>query len=319
MIEAPATSASNNPRGLAFAEAKDYLAEAETSGVGAVIVPESVDSFPKPILRHKRPRAAFGHLLHLFNRPYLRHDGVHPTAVVDPTASVDASAAIGPYCVVEAGSTIGAKVNLMAFCYVGENCHVGEGSTLMPHATLLRDVTLGKRCEIGPSAVLGHAGFGYYWDGEKQVHVPQVGGVELGDHVDVGALTAIDRATADTSRIGDGNKFDNLVQVGHNVTIGKHGVFASQVGVAGSTTIGDRIMVGGQAGFADHVTVGDDVILAGRAGVMGELMEPGMYGGAPCMPIRTFHRVNTIVPDLPNVMKRIKALEKKIEELESKP
>ncbi|MBS1703354.1 MAG: UDP-3-O-(3-hydroxymyristoyl)glucosamine N-acyltransferase [Armatimonadetes bacterium] len=316
VISAPATSSSANPNGLAFAESQEYLDEAAASGVGAVIVPMSVESFSKPILRHPAPRAAFGHLLHLFDRPYPFVSGVHPTAVVSPAATVDPTASIGAYAVIEAGATISASVLVMPFAYVGENCTVGEGSRLLPHAVLLRDVTLGENCEIGPGAVLGHSGFGYYWDGTKHVAIPQVGGVTLGDAVDVGALTAIDRATADDTFIDSGNKFDNLVQIAHNVKMGPHGVVASQVGIAGSTRIGARLTAGGQSGFADHVTVTDNVALSGRAGVMNDIQEPGMYGGAPSMPIRQFHRVFSLMSDLPNLVKRLKALEKKIQELE---
>lgn len=284
--------------------------------MGAVIVPLSVTNFPKPILRHASPRQAFGKLLQLYNRPYRSEKGIHPAAIVHPTAKIDPTASIGPYVVVEPGCTVAENAVVMPFCYLGEDCHLGENSILLPHAVLLRDVTIGRHCEIGPGAILGHAGFGYYWDGAKQVHVPQVGGVVLEDHVDVGALTAIDRATADDTYVGEGNKFDNLVQIAHNVKIGKHGVFASQVGIAGSSKIGDRLMAGGQSGFADHVTVADNVTITGRAGVMGTISEPGYYGGAPCMPIRQYHRVTAISADLPNVMKRLKALEKKVQELE---
>lgn len=301
---------------MAFAESESFLEEARQSGVGAVIVPESVEEFPKPILRHPSPRQAFGKLLHLFSRPYPRVEGIHPTAVVDPSATIAESASIGAYVVVEAEAVIEDGANILPFAYIGERCRIGAQSVVLPHAVLVQDVTIGQRCEIGPGAVLGHSGFGYYWDGSRHVAIPQVGGVELGDAVDIGALTAIDRATADATMIGDGNKLDNLIQVAHNVKIGRHGVIASQVGIAGSTRVGDRLMAGGQSGFADHVTVADDVILAGRTGVMLSLEDSGYYGGAPCMPIRQFHRVSTITRDLPDLVKRIKALEKKIQELE---
>ncbi len=219
---------------------------------------------------------------------------------------------------VEADAVIDEGANILPFAYIGERCRVGAQSVVLPHAVLVRDVVIGQRCEIGPGAVLGHSGFGYYWDGSRHVAIPQVGGVELGDAVDIGALTAIDRATADATTIGDGNKLDNLIQVAHNVKVGRHGVIASQVGIAGSTRIGDRLMAGGQSGFADHVNVADDVILAGRTGVMLSLEDSGYYGGAPCMPIRQFHRVSTITRELPDLVKRIKALEKKIQELEEK-
>lgn len=315
-ISAPAGSDSSNPSGLAFAEGDDYLEEARNSGVGAVIVPMNVENFPKPTLRHPHPRRAFGHLLSLFEKPFPREVGVHPQAVVDASSQVHPEASIGAFAVIEAGCTIAKNASIMPFAYVGENCSVGEDSTIYPHAVLLRNVTVGSQCEIGPGAILGHAGFGYYWDGTKQVAVPQIGNVVIRDSVDIGALTAIDRSTADSTIIGEGTKMDNLVQVAHNVKIGKHGVFASQVGIAGSTTIGDRHMAGGQAGYADHVTITDGVILAGRSGVMGTLSEPGMYGGAPCMPMRKYRRVTGIIEDLPELLKRVRALERKVEELE---
>jgi UDP-3-O-[3-hydroxymyristoyl] glucosamine N-acyltransferase len=316
VVSAPASSDSSNPNGLAFAEGDEYLSEAMTSRVGAVIVPLKVTEFPKPILRHPNPRKAFGQLLSLFDTPFDQPNGIHPSAIVDPTSTVDPSASVGPYVVIGRDVRIASGAMIMPFCYIGDNCSIGENSTVFPHAVLLRNITIGADCQIGPGAILGHAGFGYYWDGTKQVSVPQIGSVVIGDAVDIGALVAIDRATADSTSIDYGTKIDNLVQVAHNVKIGKHGVFASQVGIAGSTTIGDRHMAGGQAGYADHVTITDGVILAGRSGVMGTLSEPGMYGGAPCMPMRKYRRVTGIIEDLPELLKRVRALEKKVQELE---
>ena len=276
----------------------------------------SVESFPKPALRHPQPRMAFGHLLSLFDKPFLQAPGIHPTAIVHQSATIHAEASVGAYVVIEAGCNIAQGVVIMPFCFIGENCSIGSASQVFPHAVLLRNTTIGESCEIAPGAVIGHAGFGYYWDGTKQVRVPQVGEVIIGDEVHIGALTAIDRATAGATTIADGNKIDNLVQIAHNVKIGKHGVFASQVGIAGSSIIGARHTAGGQAGFADHVRVTDGVTISGRAGVMGTISEPGVYGGAPCMPMRQFRRVTVITEDLPNLVKRIRALEKKILELE---
>ena len=315
-ISAPASSDSNNTSGLAFAEGDDYLAEAMISRVGAVIVPLSITEFPKPILRHANPRMAFGNLLSLFDTPFEQPTGIHHTAIVDPSAAVAPNASIGPYAVIGRHCQIHSGAIVMPFSYVGDGCSIGENSTIFPHAVLLRNIIVGSNCQIGPGAILGHSGFGYYWDGNKQVPVPQIGNVIIGDSVDIGALVAIDRATADSTSIDNGTKIDNLVQIAHNVKIGKHGVFASQVGIAGSTTIGDRHMAGGQAGYADHVTITDGVILAGRSGVMGTLSEPGMYGGAPCMPMRKYRRVTGIIEDLPELLTRVRTLEKKVQELE---
>ncbi len=318
VISAPASLNSDEPHGLAFAESPETLEEAMHSNVGAFIVPSSVEDFPKPAMRHPKPRAAFGHLLSLFDRPIFQTPGCHPTAVIHPSVVLGDNISIGAYVVIESGCIIDPGATIMPFCFIGENCKVGAGTVVLPHAVLLRNVTLGTNCEIGPGAILGHAGFGYYWDGTQQARVPQVGNVIIGDNVDIGALTAIDRATAGSTSIGDGNKLDNLVQVAHNVKIGKHGVFASQVGIAGSSTIGARNMAGGQSGYADHVIVGDDVILAGRSGVMGTISDPGIYGGAPCMPMRQYRRVTVIHADLPNFVNRIRALERTVKELEGK-
>ena len=316
IITAPASADSDNPTGLAFAEGDDYLAEAISSKVGAVIVPMTTEGFPKPHLRHSNPRMAFGQLLAMFEKPFRQAKGIHPTAVVASDCQIDEDASIGALVVIEKGSVVAKGAVVMPFSYIGENCVIGSNTTILPHSVLLRNITIGSDCEIGPGAVLGHAGFGYYWNGSKQVRVPQVGDVVVGDAVDFGALTAVDRATAGTTTIGDGNKIDNLVQIAHNVKIGPHGVFASQVGIAGSASIGARHTAGGQTGYADHVKVTDGVTLAGRSGVMGTIDEPGVYGGAPSMPMRQFRRVTVIHEDLPNLVKRLRALEKKVQELE---
>ena len=160
VITAPASSDSDSPSGLAFAEGDDYLLEARNSGVGAVIVPLSVGDFPKPILKHSHPRMAFGHLLSLFDRPFAQTLGIHPSAIVDCDTNIDPDASIGAYVVIERGCSVAKGATIMPFSYLGENCTVGENSIVFPHAVLLRNITVGGDCEIGPGAILGHAGFG---------------------------------------------------------------------------------------------------------------------------------------------------------------
>lgn len=315
VVSAPATSKSSNANGLTFAENDIYLEEARSSGVGAVIVPESVTEFPKPFLRSKSPRLSFFKLLTLFQPQFGGNGTLHPTAAIGDGVNVE-GASVGAYAVIESGAQIEPGATVMAHAYVGPGCIVRKGAIVMPQAVLLRDVEVGEDSEVGPGAVLGHSGFGYVWDGQQQLRVPQVGGVILGKNVHIGALTAVDCATADNTAIGDDTKLDNLVQVGHNVQIGKHGVFASQVGIAGSTTIGDNHMAGGQAGYNDHICVGDDVVVGGRAGVLADLPEPGTYLGIPVVPKNRFYRIKAVEHSLPELLGRVRALEKKIKELE---
>ena len=203
----------------------------------------------------------------------------------------------------------------MPFAYVGPGCKIGSGTVIMPHAVLVQDVVVGQYCVVGPGTVIGHSGFGYVWDGEKQIRVPQVGGVRLGDRVEIGALTAIDRSTAGQTRIDEGNKIDNLVQIAHNVELGPHGVYASGVGIAGSTKVGARAMLGGQSGYSDHLVIADGVVLAGRAAGLSSIDKPGVYGGTPAIPIADYMRSVAAYKDLPKLIKRVRTLEKEVKTL----
>lgn len=313
-----ASSKSSQSTGLAFAESSDYIKEAVESGVGAVILPESVTDFPKPAIVHPSPRSAFGILLNDFSTPYRIAAEIHPTAVIHPEAVVHSNSKIGPYAVIESGATIEENVEIFAHAYIGENCHIGQGSRILPSAIILKNVHIGKCVEVAPGAVVGYSGFGFYWDGTRQVPIPQIGGVEIHDFAEIGANTCIDRATVDNTIIGEGTKLDNQVQVGHNVQIGKHGVFASQTGIGGSTIIGDRNMAGGQSGYSDHVTVTDGVAIAGRSGVTTNIDQAGIYSGMPAVPISTFRRNKVIEMNLVTLAKRVKELERHLKELTEK-
>jgi UDP-3-O-[3-hydroxymyristoyl] glucosamine N-acyltransferase len=311
-----ASSKSVQSSGLAFAESANYLKEAAASAVGAVIIPDTVSDFAKPAIQHPSPRTAFGILLNHFKTPYLINPEIHPTAVIHPLAQVHPNVKVGAYAVIEAGTFVEEDAEIFAHVYVGENCHIGHGTRILPSAIILKNVRIGRHVEIAPGAVIGYSGFGYYWDGKKQVPVPQIGGVQIHDHAEIGANSTVDRATVDDTIIGEGTKVDNQVQIGHNVQIGKHSVFASQIGIGGSTIIGDRNMAGGQSGYSDHVNVADGVTIAGRAGVTTDLMEPGQYAGMPAIPISSHRRNKVIEHNLSGLVKRVKELEKRLKELE---
>lgn len=316
-IRVPAAAGEGGKDALTFASEPKYLALIEGSAVGATLVAPGMES-SKPHIVVPSPRIAFGKFLHRCVRPLPLAEGIHPTAVVDPGATIGEGVRIGPYVIVERGATIGPRSRLYAHCYVGEDCHLGAEVVLYPQVVLYQDVSLGDRTVIHASTIIGADGFGYAWDGQRQLKIPQVGRVEIGEDCEIGALCAIDRAAITRTSIGADTKIDNLVQIGHNSTIGSHTVIASQSGVSGSCTVGDRVTIAGQVGLGDHVTVVDDVTMAARAASTADLTEPGLYKGYPARPVTKDLRIQAHLERLPDLAKQVKALEKRIAELESR-
>lgn len=301
----------SDPEGLTFAGSPEYLAKAAATEIGAVLISRTMEPDGVRAVRVDDPKAAFGRLLQEAKRKLPLESGVHPSAVVHPDAQVDPTASIGPGAVVDAGAVIGPRVRVHAHAYIGEMCMVGEDSVLYPNCVLVQDVRMGARCTIHSGAVLGGDGFGYLFDGERRIKVPQIGGVRIGDDVEIGANSCIDRATMGDTVIGDGVKIDNLVQVGHNVEIGDHSVLTGMVGIGGSSRLGKRVVVGANAGISDHVTIGDDVQLGGRSGVASDITEPGEYFGQPAQPKREAIRTFLLLPRLPEIWNRLRKLERR--------
>jgi UDP-3-O-[3-hydroxymyristoyl] glucosamine N-acyltransferase len=315
VLEHPAAAGDHDPLGVTFAENDKYLKLAESAEVGAIIVGRDVTGSERALIRVESPRQAFGHLLAICRREQSFAPGIHPTAVIDPSAQVDPSASIGPYVVVSQEAKIGPKVRLFPFCFVGDRCVLQEGVTLYPHVVLYQDVSIGKLTVIHSGTVLGAEGFGYVWDGKKRTKIPQVGAVEIGHDAEIGANVTVDRATAGATRVGHGTKIDNLVQIAHNVVIGEHCVIAAQSGISGSTSLGDRVVMGGNVGTNDHINIGSDVILGGRSSVDRDIDEPGAYFGTPARPLAEAKRAFLIATKLPDLLSRIRELERQVEEL----
>ncbi|WP_404423544.1 UDP-3-O-(3-hydroxymyristoyl)glucosamine N-acyltransferase [Nibricoccus sp. IMCC34717] len=238
--------------------------------------------------------------------------GIHPSAVVHPGASVDASATIGPLSVVEDGARVGPGAHLEAQVFIGRRAVVGEGCWLMPGAKVLAECELGKRVRLQAGVVIGSDGFGYEFVNGRHEKVPQVGNVVVGDDVEIGANSTIDRARFSRTVIGEGSKLDNLVQVAHNVVLGKHVILCAQVGVSGSTTVEDYVIVGGQAGLAGHLTVGKGSKVDGQTGVNSDLAPGSFVKGTPCLPYNLEQRINVLRQRLPDLFKRVDALEEKL-------
>jgi UDP-3-O-[3-hydroxymyristoyl] glucosamine N-acyltransferase len=303
---------SDDPQGLTFAESPEYLELAARSAVGAALVGCGETGFSRPHIRSKNPRADFALLLS-WSEPDVRLDeGAHPTAIVHPLARVDPTARIGAYCVVSEGCAIRQGASIHAFCHIGPRCSVGEGCVLHPRVTLVRDVALGARTVVHSGAVIGADGFGYAWDGTRHAKIPQIGGVKIGEDVEIGANTCIDCSTVGDTTIGDGTKIDNQVQIAHNVSVGRHCVIAGLTGIAGSVKIGDRVVMGGAVSVRDHVSIVDMVSLAGRSVVDADIVAPGEYFGVPARPLKEAIRSFLLLPRLPELFSRLRKVESEV-------
>ncbi|CAN5630987.1 UDP-3-O-(3-hydroxymyristoyl)glucosamine N-acyltransferase [soil metagenome] len=313
----PIAAGDRDPEGITFAQDATYLLKALKGEFAAILLPPGLEC-DRPVLRHPQPRQAFGMLLALCDRIMPLSEGVHPTAAVDLTASVAPTARIGPYVVIEAGAVVRDQARVYAFAYIGEDCTVGEGATIYPHVVLVRDVMVGSGATLHPGVVLGSDGFGYVWDGSRHAKIPQVGGVEIGPDAEIGANTTIDRATAGLTRVGEGARIDNLVQIGHNCQIGGHAMLMSQVGLAGSAEVGQGAVLAGQVGVADHVRIGDGALVGGQAGVTGDLPGGREFWGTPARPkgeaLRTMARTGRLY----ETETRLRELERRLAELEEK-
>jgi UDP-3-O-[3-hydroxymyristoyl] glucosamine N-acyltransferase len=238
------------------------------------------------------PRLAFARLVTLLYPEPEHTPGVHPTAVIAAGVRVPASATVGPLAVIEEGVELGERSWVGPGCILQRGARVGEETRLVARVSLYPGVELGARCLVHAGAVIGADGFGLAADGGSWVKISQVGSVRIGNDVEIGANTTVDRGAIGDTVIGEGAKLDNQIQVGHNVIIGAHTAIAACTGISGSTTIGKRCMVGGMVGFAGHLTIADDVVITGCSLVSASIREPGSYSsGMPTVPTRAWRRM----------------------------
>jgi UDP-3-O-[3-hydroxymyristoyl] glucosamine N-acyltransferase len=316
-IEIDGVSAVDDARAgsLTFATDERYLRKALASRAAAVLtepqLAERGGAARKPLLLVPSARAALAALLAMLEPPRPRGPFRDPSAVVDPTAAVGPDVYIGPLVVVGAGAEIGADCVLLAGAIVGAGARLGRGSTLHPRAMLLDRCRAGERVTLQAGAVIGSDGFGYVFADGRFAKIPQVGDVVLGDDVEIGANTCVDRAQTGSTSIGTGTKIDNLVQIGHNCRIGKHNGFAAMTGLAGSTVIGDYTIVGGQSAFKGHITVGSRVKIAGNTMVWGDVPDDAFVSGQPARDHREELKAQVRLRNLEKLFERVSALEQK--------
>jgi UDP-3-O-[3-hydroxymyristoyl] glucosamine N-acyltransferase len=255
------------------------------------------------------PLAAFVILVqHLRGKPVESPPTIDPRAVVHPSVHLGAEATLHPFAFVGEGSVIGARCRLYSGAIVGRNCRLGDDVVLHPHAVLYDGTVLGDRVIIHANAVIGADGFGYRFQGGRHVKIPQLGSVEIGDDVEIGAGTTIDRGTFQPTRVGAGTKIDNQVQIGHNCQIGSHNLFVSQVGIAGSCTTGDYVVIAGQVGVADHVHIAERAVVGARSGVVRDVPAGERMLGAPARPESEEKRILLSLTRLPDLCRDVRQL-----------
>ncbi|MCF6808167.1 UDP-3-O-(3-hydroxymyristoyl)glucosamine N-acyltransferase [Thiotrichales bacterium 19S9-12] len=304
---------------LSFLANPKYINDLKNTNATAVLVTsDAAEICPVDAIILKDPYFAFAKVAELFDKAPKLGNGIHPSAVIDPTAEVNESAKIGANVVIGAHTVIDSDVSIWANTIISSHCHISSNSTIFSNVTVCHDVKIGRNSIIHPGAVIGSDGFGNAKDESGQwIKVPQLGGVTIGDNVEVGANTTIDRGTIDDTVIHDNAKIDNLVQIAHNVQVGESTAMAAQVGVAGSTKIGKHCLIGGAAGITGHIEIGDQVMIAAKSGVSKSLLEPGAYAsGIPAKPYHQWRKNIARVNRLEKAYAKIRALEKKVELLE---
>ncbi|MEH0020008.1 MAG: UDP-3-O-(3-hydroxymyristoyl)glucosamine N-acyltransferase [Desulfobacter sp.] len=307
------------PGELTFADQPEFLSKLENTRAGAVLVPEGTaanSNCPAALLASPSPRLAFFKIVeHLFPKPGLV-EGVHPSAVIGDNVSLGSGTCIAANATVGNNVVIGAGTHIMGNVYIGDNCIIGDDCEIKPNATLMERTRLGHRVIVHSGAVIGSDGYGFAQNNGEHSRLIHTGHVEIGNDVEIGACTTIDRGTLGVTRIGDGVKTDNQVHIAHNVKIGDNTLVVAQVGIAGSTAIGKNVIIAGKAGISGHLTIGDNAIVGPYAGVSANVPHGEIVSGLPHMPHKTWLKVANIISRLPGMRTKLLSLEKRIKKIE---
>lgn len=285
---------------------------------GAVIVEKEVPAGDNTLVVVENPRLAFSQLLVLFHPRQSVASGIHPTAIIDDSAVIGENTAVMAYAVIGKHVKIGDNCTIYPSVFIGDNVTIGNDTTIYPGAVIHENCVLGQRDVIRAHAVIGGEGFGFATENGKHTRIPQIGNVEIGDDVEIGACTCIDNATLGSTKVARGTKVDNLVHLGHNVEIGEDCFIIAQTGIAGSTKAGNHVIFAGQTGCTGHITIGDNAVFAGKTGITGNIKGGQIYAGFPARPHMEWSRTQVYLKRLPEMAKTIRTLEKKIAQLEKK-
>ncbi len=301
------------PGDVTFVEDARHGAQLPHSRASAAIVPTSFQGNGVPLIRVADPLAAFIAIVRrLHGRPEPPPHGIDPRAAVHPTAVLGDCPSVHPFAVIGEGTVIGARCRIHPGVSVGRNCRLGDDVTLFPNVAVYDDTIIGQRVTVHANAVLGADGFGYRFHGGRHVKVPQLGRVEIGDDVEIGAGTTVDRATFGTTHVGEGTKIDNQVQIAHNCRIGRHNLLVSQVGIAGSSTTGNHVVMAGQVGVVGHVHIGDRAVIGAQAGVRRDVPPGERVLGTPALPESLQKRIWVSFDKLPEIRRDVGEIKKRL-------
>lgn len=293
---------------------KKHYASASTSGASAFIAGEEVEGIAGSMIISPNPRLVFAKALEILHVPPRRPSGVSDRAFIGDHTVLGEEISVHPFAYVGSNVSVGARVTIYPGAYIGDNVSIGDDSVIYSNATVREGVTIGSRVIIHAGAVIGSDGFGYVQDGNGLYKIPQVGGVVIGDRVEIGANVTVDRATTGNTIIGSGSKIDNLAHVAHNVNIGENCIIIAQVGISGSVTIGDGTILAGQVGVRDHVTIGSGATVGAKSGVVKDIPDGQVFSGIPAIPHTAWLKAQHIFSRLPEYIKRLKRLEEKLKD-----
>lgn len=315
-IRGVATLEAAGPDELSFFTNIRYRRAAAESRAGAILVGSGISVPGHDLLEAPEPYVALAQILEVFHPPRPRRRGIHPDARVARSAQVGDGVSVGPFAVVEAGCTLGDGCSVAAGCVLGEGASLGPHTILMPRVVVYPGTRIGARCLIHAGATLGADGFGFATSQDRHRKIPQVGRVVIEDDVEIGANSAIDRATLGETVVGAGTKIDDLVMIAHNVRLGPGCLLAAQSGIAGSSRVGAHVTFAGQAGAAGHLEIGDDCIVAAKSAVLQDLPAGSFVSGIPATDHRRWKRAQAVAAKLPELRSEMRALRERLAALE---
>ena len=305
------------PHDVTFA-VEPHLEEAVSCNAAAVIIQEGVEGFGRPCIKVQSPRAAFNILLNIFKPELVIEHGISDKAHIGKDVQIGANVTIMDFAYVDDHAKIGDNVVLYPSTYIGQYAQIDDNTVLRAGVSIREFCKVGKNCLIHDNAVIGADGFGFITKNGKHTKVPQVGNVVIEDDVEIGCGGGIDRATTGSTVIGKGTKIDNLVHIGHNCELGENCLVVAQTGLAGSTIVGHNVTFAGQVGAKGHMTIGSNSVMAARTGLIGDVPENSFYAGFPARPHQEWLRIKAVEGRLPEMIKKVKLLEKRLKALEDK-
>jgi UDP-3-O-[3-hydroxymyristoyl] glucosamine N-acyltransferase len=313
LIQGVASISEASRTDITFLGNAKYIQALRLSQAGAVLVPLDFSEEVSPALvRVENPSVAFATLVERFApKPVSYAAGIHPTAVIGAGVELGEGICIQPHVVIQDGARVGARSVIGAFSYVGHGAQIGDDTFLHPRVTVAERCLVGNRVILHSGVVVGSDGFGFEFVGGRHIKIPQVGIVQIDDDVEIGANTTLDRARFGRTWIQEGTKIDNLVQIAHNVVLGKRCLIVSQVGISGSTRLGDYVTLAGQVGVVGHIEIGDQVVVSAQSGVSKSLPSKALYMGSPAVSAPEYREQVALIRRLAKLNARVQALEKR--------